>query len=129
MFKEIYLLKKDKDKIKRIQKASIDQSSKYGFIIDNHLVFGTNEWFKSIEEGDIKKYIVKGVISKVFWSGHNDYPEFEIENKNGNSKWTRDGIEKAYVVGNNVELVYVEQKFKNGLISKCVLQINIETAE
>jgi len=131
MLEEIYILKADTKKIKRVQDASLDKSSNSGFKIENNLLFGSADWFAAIEKGEIKKHLIQGVISKVYMSGHNDWPEFEIENIEGKSKWTREGVENVYVVGKKIELVYVEQKFKQpigvlGPITKCVLQISIE---
>jgi len=63
-------------------------------------------------------------------SGHNDYPEFEVENSEGKTVWTRLGYDAAYQVGKKVELIYVEQKYKRptditGAISKCVIEIRV----
>jgi len=131
MLEVIYKLKADTETIKRVQDASLDKSSNSGLKIENNLLFGSADWFAAIEKGEIKKHSIQGVISKVYISGHNDWPEFEIENIEGKSQWTREGIESAYIVGHKIELVYVEQKFKCpiavlGPISKCVFQISIE---
>ncbi len=128
---EIYNLKNNKRKIELIQEASLEKSSKYGLKIENGLIFGTKEWFEAITEKKINRNTITGTISKVFMSGHNDYPEFEIKSDDGErSIWTREGEDDAYQVGRRVELSYVEQKFKRplgitGLVSKCVLQIKI----
>jgi len=93
-------------------------------------LFGTKEWFDAIEHEIIPKYLVKDIISKVYMSGHNDYPEFEVENSEGKTVWTRLGYDAAYQVGKKVELIYVEQKYKRptditGAISKCVIEIRV----
>jgi hypothetical protein len=129
--KEVYNLKNDTIQIKMIQEATLDKSTRSGLKIEKGVLFGTEEWFKKIETGVIMKHIIKGVISRVYMSGHNDYPEFEIENTEGKTVWTREGIDTAYKVGRNIELVYVEQKYKRpsditGTVSKCVIQIKIE---
>lgn len=129
--KEIYNLKNDSRRIKMVQEASLDKKSYAGYRIENDLLFGTKEWFNAIEQGIIPKHIVKGVISRVYMSGHNDYPEFEIRSDEGEtSTWTREGAESAYEVERRVELTYVEQKYKRpsditGPISQCVIQIKI----
>lgn len=129
--KEIYNLRDDKRVIKAIQEVSLDKSSQAGLKIENGLLFGTDEWFRAISEGKIEKHIVTGIISKIFMSGHNDYPEFEIKSNDGKtSVWTREGKDSAYEVGRRVELVYVEQRYKRpsditGPISKCILQVKI----
>lgn len=128
--KEIYNLKNDVNRIKMIQEASLDKSLQSGLKIENGLLFGTKEWFNAIENCIIVKHTVKGIISRVYMSGHNDYPEFEIESNEDKTTWTREGIDKAYKIGKSVELIYVEQKYKRptdvtGSISKCVIEIKI----
>lgn len=126
-----YRFENDKEGIKRLQEVSADPKSDYGLKIENGLLVGTNEWFKATENGQIKKKIIKGRISKVYMSGHNDWPEFEIEHNEEKSTWTRDGIDKLYVIGKQVELTYVMQKYKRpwditGPTTKKVLEIKIE---
>jgi hypothetical protein len=128
--KEVYNLKKDTERIKNIQQSSIDKKSHSGYKIEEGLLFGTKEWFDAIEAGKICKYVIEGVISRVYLSGHNDYPEFEIENNQGTTTWTREGNDSAYKVGRSVEVVYVKQKYKrpsgiSGVCSSCVIEIKI----
>lgn len=128
--KEVYNLKNDYRQIRMIQEASLDKKSFAGYKVENDLLFGTREWFTAIEKGEIKSHIIKGTITKVMMAGHGDFPEFEIKNQEGVSIWTREGDNRDYVAGSNVELTYVEQKYKRpsditGSISKCVLKIEI----
>jgi len=128
--KQIYNLKNDSRRIKIIQEASLDKNSYAGYKTENGLLFGTKEWFNAIEKGMIPIHTIKGIISRVYMSGHNDYPEFEIESNEGKTTWTREGIDAAYKVGSSIELIYVEQKYKRptditGAISKCVIEIKI----
>lgn len=129
--REIYNLREDTTQIKAVQKASSDKNSFAGYEIENNLLFGTKEWFKSIEEGKIKSHVVRGKISKILMSGHNDFAEFEIESNSGFSIWTMEGLDSTYEVGRQIELIYVEQKYKRpsditGVVSRCVLKISIE---
>lgn len=128
--KQIYNLKNDSRRIKMVQEASLDKGSRSGLKIENGLLFGTNEWFSAIENGIIPKHVINGIISRVYMSGHNDFPECEIESNKGKTTWMREGIDEAYKVGKRIELIYVEQKFKRpidilGAISKCVIEIKI----
>lgn len=130
LFKSIYNLKGDDRRIKMVQEASLDKKSYAGYKLENGLLFGTKEWFDAIETGKIPKCVVKGLITRVYMSGHNDYPEFEIESSEGKTVWTRFGHDTAYQVGKNIELIYIEQKYKHptdmtGAISKCVIEIKI----
>ncbi len=128
--KQIYNLKDDFRRTKMVQEASLDKNSYAGYKTENGLLFGTKEWFSAIENNIIPKHTVKGFISRVYMSGHNDYPEFEIESNEDKTTWTREGIDESYKVGKSIELVYVEQKYKRptdvtGVISKCVIEIKI----
>jgi hypothetical protein len=130
LLKLIYSLKGDYGQIKMVQEASLDKKSYAGYKMENGLLFGTKEWFDAIEQGIISRHSVKGIISRVYISGHNDYPEFEIENSEGKTIWSKLGYDAAYQVGKSIELIYVEQKYKRptditGTISKCVIEIKI----
>ena len=128
-YAEIYNLKEDLTIIDLIQEASLDNSSRSGLKIKNGLLFGTREWFNAIESGVIKKNVVTGLISKVYMTGHDDYPQFDIISESGKSGWTRYGQDSQYIVGRKIELYYVEQEFKwgflNQMVSKCIVQIKV----
>ncbi len=128
---EIYNLRNDKRRITSTQNASLNERSDSGLKVQNGLLFGSEEWFVAVETGGIKNHILNGVISKVFTSGHGDFPEFEIETEHGKTSWMRVGLDSEYKVGRKIELTYVEQQYKRpiavlGPISKCVTQIKIE---
>jgi len=93
-------------------------------------LFGTKDWFDAVERGVIHTHLVKGIISRVYMTGQNDFPEFEIENNESITNWPKFGEDAAYQVGKDIELTYVEQEFKRqfdltGPISKCVIEIRI----
>jgi hypothetical protein len=127
---KVYDLKDDAEKIAMIQKATLE-TDHAGLKIENGL-FGTKEWWESINKGLFPKRIVEGKISQVYMSGHgSNYPEFEIENSEGKTQWTREGDDKYFIVGKKVRLTYVLQKFKKlikvlGEHSETVLVIEIE---
>jgi len=121
-FKTAYDLKLDTRQIKTVQSASLDPLSRYGYKIENDLLFGTAEWFNALDG-----HVIKGIISKVYMAGMNDFPQFEIESAQGITTWIRTGDDSMYKIGRNVELIYVEQKFKtDATLRKCVIRINIE---
>jgi hypothetical protein len=129
--KNVYTIHNDSKLVKIVQEASQDETSKGGYKIENGLLFGTKGWFKAIDDGIIPKRIVKGFISRVYTTGHNDYPEFEIESEGEKTTWTLHGAQEAYQVGRLIELIYVELKYKRpnyvtGMISKCIIAISID---
>jgi len=127
--KEIYNLISD-DRLIRLSQDPYDRNLQYTIKEGGGLLFGTKEWFRAIASGLIHKCVVKGVISRVYMSGHNDYPEFEIENSESKTTWTRLGIDKMYQVGKRVELTYVDKASKRPLgplvsIPPIIIQIKI----
>src|SRR6218665_32940 len=127
--KEIYNLISD-DRLIRLSQDPYDRNLQYTIKEGGGLLFGTKEWFREIVSGLIDKCVVKGVISRVYMSGHNDYPEFEIENSESKTTWTRLGIDKMYQVGKRVELTYVDKASKRPLgplvsIPPIIIQIKI----
>lgn len=130
-FQIAYKFKDDKEAIKRLQEVSIDPKSNYGLKVENGLLVGTNEWFQAIDNKIIPKITLTGIISKVYMSGHYDWPEFEIKSNEGLSTWTREGEDRLYQVGKLVEIDFVTQKYKRqwdmlGPTTKKVLEIRIE---
>jgi hypothetical protein len=126
---KIYDLKRDDERVRQIQQATLEKTD-FGLVPDPAL-FGSSEWWQAIKLGIIPVQTIKGVISKVFMSGHNDFPEFEIDDGKEKTQWERRGIEEAYTVGRSVPLKYVVQKFKKSIpslkVSKSVLEIWVAT--
>lgn len=126
----VYRLEDDKRMIKILQDASLDRGDS-GLKIENNLLIGSKDWFAAISTGITERRSVFGTICKVYMSGHNDYPEFEIDSNGEKSRWTRDGNEELYRTNKQVELTYVIQKFKTpidilGPTTKMVIEIKIE---
>src|SRR5687767_15530270 len=95
----VYRLRDDKRRIKILQSASSDSDVSYGLKIEKGLLVGTREWFNAIDSGQIKSTTIHGSISKVFMSGHNDFPKFEIESMGQKTCWERYGNDEFYKVG------------------------------
>lgn len=107
---KIYGLHEDKQHIKDVQEATLN-TEEFG-LKPTHGLFGTKEWREAIENGLIKKVVLEGVISRVYMSGHNDFPEFELSSRHGKTSWQRLGNDEAYVVGRRAKVIYVVQEFK-----------------
>jgi hypothetical protein len=126
--REIYALRKDQRLIDLVQAATLETRD-YGLVPTNGL-FGSDEWWDAIETGELDVHFLEGTISRVYMSGHNDFPQFEIEARLNRSQWERKGDDSAYIVGKRVKVVYVEQLLKRGFgvgrDHACVLEIWIE---
>jgi len=106
--KNIYSLAKDVKKIAAIQEATLN-TDKYG-VSTNHGLFGSNEWWNSISSGSLETRTVEGEISRVYMTGHNDFPQFDIDSDGVVTSWIREGKEKLYLKGSQIKLEYVLTK-------------------
>jgi len=140
---QVYGLRFDDDYVSKVQSATLGATGA-GLVPDPHL-YGSAEWWASIESGNIPVRAITGTISRVFMSGHNDYPEFEIDSDGQKTCWTRTTsaipdcdltrgqLANLYRIGASVKLSYVEQRFKTplkgvGEHSECILEIWIAPA-
>lgn len=134
MAKVIYDLRNDHKHIRDVQDATLHSS--WAGLVPEHGLFGSEEWWTSINEGRIRLHVIRGRITRVYMSGHNDFPEFEVDDGKAKTKWVRVGTDSEYVDGRPVQIEYVQQRFKNedkklrkilGKYSECVLRISVET--
>ena len=85
----VYRLKDDLAHLANVQKATLT-TTEYG-IEQTHGLFGSDEWWRHIVDGSLPTGTVRGTITRVFMSGHNDWPEFEMQDNSGQlSRWTRE---------------------------------------
>jgi len=128
---KVYDLAEDQETIRLVQQATLDTED-FGFVPEVAL-FGSDDWWQAIQDGRIPSHEINGVISRVFMSGHGDWPEFELETSGEKSRWTRLGPEELYRVGNEVKLEYVLQKAKKHWLDsreqKQVLRIFVKSVE
>ena len=94
-------------------------------------VFGSEEWHQALASGRIPVTVLRGVISRVYWSGHGDHPSFDLVSASGETSWTRMGNDGAYIPGRAIKITYVLQEWKKpdpflGSESQVVLKIEIE---
>ncbi|HZF01564.1 MAG TPA: hypothetical protein VE344_06665 [Methylomirabilota bacterium] len=59
---EIYLLKKNVQRIGKVQKASMG-STGYGFE-NTHGLFGSAEWWQQVESGKLQTHTISGIITR-----------------------------------------------------------------
>jgi hypothetical protein len=107
---KIYDIKDDKDLISQVQKATLETED-YGLVPEIAL-YGSQEWWDAINKGDIPRQEIIGTISRVYMTGHNDWPEFEVDSGEEKTSWTRKGNDEFYETGRPVKLEYVVQKAK-----------------
>ncbi len=106
--KNIYSLKDDVRAVKLIQEAT-QNTERYG-VVSEYGLFGSVEWWNAVAENKIESEVIEGKISKVYMSGHNDFPEFKVLSNGDETSWERKGNEKLYQEGAKVRLEYVQVK-------------------
>lgn len=128
MLRQVFDLRSAEDQIAVVQRATLETRD-FGLVPEPAL-YGSPAWWAAIEDGTLPVRQVEGTITRVFMSGHNDWPEFEIESGTERTRWTQEGDAGYYAVGRRVRLTYVEQRFKKPLPRlgpiKCVLAIWVE---
>ena len=125
----IYNLKMDKRWIELVQNASLHRDD-CGLTTEPTL-FGTPEWWSFVGTEKLPVHTIEGVITRVFISGHNDFPEFEVDDGTEKTHWERRGEDSAFTVGRRIRIRYVEMAFKRpvrglGKRSKDVLTIEVD---
>jgi hypothetical protein len=101
-------------------------------------MFGSDEWWQSIESGRLALHTLKGKITRVYMSGmgpEGDWPEFKMISDTGEeSGWTREmhsaEQNEYYRVGARIEIDFVRQQlrpksFNHGGTFKQVIEIRI----
>lgn len=123
-----YDLAEDVETIQLVQRATLN-TREFGLEPEIAL-YGSEEWWRAVNDGRIPMYVVNGVISRVYMTGHGDWPEFEVDDGNEGSRWTRVGEQSLYEPGRKVKIEYVLQKRRTKVLGdpqqKEVLRIFIE---
>jgi hypothetical protein len=104
-----------------------------------HGLLGSDQWWENIAVGILPMHTLLGTISRVYMTGHNDFPEFEVLSDAGElSSWVRESsspeLDDMYRVGRRVEIDYVIQQSRpsripdvpDDLERKIVLEVRIE---
>jgi|SRR5882672_175263 len=137
----VYDVRQDVGTIKATQCTTLETDG--GLALLEGLLCYSDEWFRAVETGKVPSKTLDGVITRVFMSGHNDFPEFELEASGEKTRWARvvskpyigDG-DHLYVVGRKTRLMYVEHPWKPGqdasrilgTHAKLVISIEIQPA-
>ena len=82
--KTVYRLADDANKVGLIQKATLTTRD-YG-IRQTHGLFGSPEWWRKIESGELVKHTISGRISSVYMAGMRDWPEFRVRLGDGSEE-------------------------------------------
>lgn len=123
-----YDLADDLETVALIQRATT-QTEDFGLVPEVAL-FGSLEWWNAVDDGRIPLQEVTGMITRLFTSGHRDWPEFELDSRGSKTRWTRVGDQSAYKEGKQVRIEFVLQKARKHWVGsqeqKQVLRIFVQ---
>lgn len=111
-----YDLMADQETISLVQRATL--TTKDFGLVPEVALFGSDEWWAAIRDGRIPKHEVSGKISRLFMTGHGDWPEFELDSNGTKTTWTRLGNHGAYAEGKTAKVEYVMQKLRRDLLNE-----------
>jgi hypothetical protein len=111
-----YDLAEDKETVELVQRAT-RTTSDFGLEPEVAL-YGSEAWWKAIEDGRIPKREVQGTISRVYTTGHGDWPEFELDTGTEKTRWTRFGDKTLYREGGEAKVEYVIQKRRKPVLGQ-----------
>lgn len=130
MWVTVYDLSKEKEEIRITQEASLHGLG-YG-LQQNPALFGSKKWWDLVDTDFLPLYIMQGKINDVYLAGHNDFPEFEIDDGKTKTHWQIYGDQSYYKKQRLVRLEYVEMEFKENtdwfvdLDEKCECVIKLQ---
>lgn len=94
----VYDLRDDRQRVEQIQEATLNRP---GYGLDpTPALFGTDEWWQAIADGQIPSRVEEGVVANVRWGSMGDWPEWTFRGDDGRERtWTREGDHTRYVDG------------------------------
>jgi hypothetical protein len=104
----VYDLATDEETIRLVQRATL--TTKDFGLVPEVALYGSEDWWAAIADGRIPKHEARGTISRLFMSGHGDWPEFELNSDGTKTNWTRVGNQALYAEGKEAKIEYVMQK-------------------
>ncbi len=75
-------------------------------------LFGTDDWLDNLHNDNLI-ILIQGTISKLIMTGHNDFPEFEIESGTEKFQFERLGLDKYYQIGRKISVQAIKGMYIN----------------
>ena len=107
-FIHVYDLEKDREYVERVQAATV-QGGEFALRID-HGLFGTDQWWAAIRNGDVPTERLEGMIVQLYKTG--EWPEFAVEVDGERSSWAMDGDVGRYRVGKGVHIEFITAEYR-----------------
>lgn len=73
-------------------------------------LYGTEDWLNNLKKDGLIIYL-NGKITNLIMTGHNDFPEFEMETDEGTFQFERLGDESEYQIGKSIRVNAIKRKY------------------
>jgi hypothetical protein len=101
----VYDLRDDQRRVDAMQAVSRRGQG----LSDDPALVGSEDWWRLVDGGRLPLHVIEGTIGDSYWTGHGDFPEFDLHGTDGASTtWQRLGDETRYATGLAIQLRYVE---------------------
>jgi hypothetical protein len=112
LWRTVYDLAEDSETVACLQDASLNRPG-FGLKPEPEL-FGSEQWWRAIDDGVLAVHAIEGTITRSYLSGHNDFPEFDLQSDTGEiTTWQRRGNENGYAEGAQARVSFVVQHFND----------------
>ncbi|WP_199236504.1 hypothetical protein [Ramlibacter sp. WS9] len=113
-------LASDPKQVALAQQLTLDASRPYMGLKGTHGLFGSEEWWKSVERGLIQKWRVSGIIRRAFVAGQDpEEPINAVDIQLESGEMVTEGIyatdsrdQALFAVGHQMDIVYVLDELK-----------------
>lgn len=122
----LYDLRSEHDIVRAVQSVSRRGEG----LSDRPALIGSDLWWRLVNDAELPSRVVTGTVARSYWSGHGDYPQFDLVDDAGAvTTWERYGDETRYVPGLAVRLRYVEHPRHRGIAATVVVLVEIEESD
>jgi len=113
-------LEKDPDALKRAQKVSLDSAIQYAGITTRFGLYGTQEWWRNVDQGVVPRATYFGTITETFYAGMDTdrrHNSFRMRTDDGREfSWgmvpENSSHKGLYRPGHRVEIVTIFKEYK-----------------
>lgn len=132
------VLKANPSQVTETQALTLDNQRPLMGLKGNMGLYGSEEWWRNIRDGNLKSEILKGTIVETYWAGQDsrwgdEVNSFKVELSNGvledESIYTnRRDDKKLFKPGTKLVMAYVFDEMKSSEMLKIMLEVFVEVS-
>ena len=113
-------LEKDPESLKRAQAVSLDSAIQYAGVTTRYGLYGTEEWWRNVDEGVVPRATYSGTITETFYAGMDTdrrHNSFRMKTDDGR-EWSwgmvpeNSSYKGLYRPGHRVEIITIFKEYK-----------------